>query len=87
MLAHRCEADAAQLAMVEAGLGIGICQEGLARARPALVPVLATAVSFTLEPWLTMHEDLRASRRIRLLFDHLAEALGRLWSRAPRNAL
>jgi hypothetical protein len=24
-----------------------------------------------------MHQDLRDSRRVRLLFDHLAEALGR----------
>jgi hypothetical protein len=26
--------------------------------------------------WLAMHEDLRASRRVRLLFDHLAGELG-----------
>jgi hypothetical protein len=27
--------------------------------------------------WLVMHEDLRASRRVRLLFDHLAPELQR----------
>ena len=30
---------------------------------------------FKLEIWLAMHEDLRATRRIRLSFDHLAEGL------------
>jgi hypothetical protein len=25
--------------------------------------------------WLVMHEDAKATRRIRLLFDHLAEGL------------
>jgi DNA-binding transcriptional LysR family regulator len=34
-------------------------------------------VRFRLEMWLALHEDLRASRRVRLLFDHLAEELGR----------
>jgi DNA-binding transcriptional LysR family regulator len=87
MFAHRCETDAAQLAMVEAGLGIGVCQQGIARTRPALIPVLPDAVEFTLTPWLVMHEDLRASRRIRLLYDHLAGGLARLWARGQRDAL
>jgi hypothetical protein len=31
--------------------------------------------SFRLEIWLAMHEDLRATQRVRLLFDHLAKDL------------
>ena len=43
---------------------------------PALVPVLPGQVEFGLEMWLVMHEDLRASRRVRLVFDHLAAGPG-----------
>jgi hypothetical protein len=39
------------------------------------VPVLQDRVMFQLEMWVVMHEDLRASRRVRLLFDHLVEEL------------
>ena len=33
-------------------------------------------VGFDLETWVVMHEDLKATRRMRLMFDHLVEALG-----------
>jgi hypothetical protein len=39
------------------------------------VPVLPRAFHFRLEMWLALHEDLRGSRRVRLLFDHLAAEL------------
>lgn len=76
IFAFRCDNDLAQLAALRAGLGIGACQHGIARREPALVPVLARVIGFSLEMWLAMHEDLRASRRVRLLFDHLVRELG-----------
>ncbi|MGO8920512.1 MAG: LysR family transcriptional regulator [Stellaceae bacterium] len=75
LFAFRADSDLAQLAALRAGLGIGGCQHGIARRERDLVPVLPQALSFSLEMWLAMHEDLRASRRVRLLFDHLAAAL------------
>jgi hypothetical protein len=39
--------------------------------------VLHTAIRLPLEMWLAMHEDLRATRRVRLLYDLLAEELSR----------
>ena len=72
----RSDSDLAQLAALRAGLGIGGCQHGIARPDTTLIPVLPGTVAFTLEMWLAMHEDLRASRRVRLLFDHLARELG-----------
>jgi DNA-binding transcriptional LysR family regulator len=39
------------------------------------VRVLPHAFGFTLPMWLVMHEDLKASPRVRLLFDHLAVKL------------
>jgi DNA-binding transcriptional LysR family regulator len=73
----RCDSDLAQLAALRAGVGIGGCQENIAREDPDLIRVLPNALRFELEIWLAMHEDLRATRRIRLLFDHLAEGLAR----------
>ncbi|MCO5081386.1 MAG: LysR family transcriptional regulator [Rhizobiaceae bacterium] len=72
---YRSDSDLAQLAALRAGLGIGVCQVALARRSPDLIPVLPDQIQFHLEMWLVMHEDLRTSRRIRLLFDHLSGAL------------
>ncbi len=75
MLRFRCDDESAQLNAIRAGMGIGAMQAGIARLNPKLRPVLAGALSFGLECWLTMHEDLRHSARVRLVADHLAENL------------
>jgi DNA-binding transcriptional LysR family regulator len=75
MFGFRCDSDLAQLAALRAGVGIGGCQENIARRDAGLVRVLPNALRFELEIWLAMHEDLRTTRRIRLLFDHLADGL------------
>lgn len=74
-LALRTDSDPAQLALVRAGAGIGICQVALARRAPELVRVLPHAFSLPLETWVTMHEDLRDSPRCRVTFDALVDAL------------
>ena len=68
----RSDSDLAQLAAMRAGFGIGVCQDGLAR-RYGLTPVLPNFSLFTLGVWIVMHENLRGSRRMRLMFDHLVE--------------
>lgn len=73
--AVRTDNDLAQLAAVRAGLGIGGVQVGIAALENSLVAVLPGTVGFTLDMWLVMHEDVRAVRRVRLMFDHLAAAL------------
>lgn len=73
--ALRCDSDVAQLMAVKAGFGIGACQLGLAADEPELVRVLPDAVEFGYEMWVAMHEDLRDTRRVRLLFDHLVDGL------------
>ena len=75
MFALRCDADLAQLAALRAGYGLGICQLGIARRDPELVEVLSGAFKFELDMWLVMHKDLRNTRRMRLLFDHLVQEL------------
>jgi DNA-binding transcriptional LysR family regulator len=71
----RTDSDMAQYAALLAGYGIAGCQDALARRHPELVPVVPGQFQIMLDCWLAMHEDLRHLRRVRLLFDHLAEEL------------
>jgi DNA-binding transcriptional LysR family regulator len=71
----RCDSDLVQLAALRAGVGVGGCQENIARRTSELVAVLPNAIQYALEVWLVMHENLKTTRRVRLLFDHLAAGL------------
>lgn len=71
----RSDSELAQLALLRAGAGIGGCQAGIARRDAELQPVFHDQFEFTMEMWLAYHEDLRASRRVRLLVDFLATEL------------
>jgi DNA-binding transcriptional LysR family regulator len=73
--ALRTDSDLAHLAAVRAGFGIGFIQHGIARRDPDLVSILPGEVSLPMEMWLVLHEDLRASRRLRLMMDYLATGL------------
>lgn len=75
MFSLRTDNDLAQLAAIRAGYGVGAAQVGIARRDPDLVRVLPKAFAVPLETWLVMHEDLRASPRIRRVFDALSEGL------------
>ncbi|MCK2165983.1 LysR family transcriptional regulator [Thalassospira xiamenensis] len=74
----RSDNHLAQLAMVRNGLGIGLCQIGLARRNDRLVRVLAD-FSVPLDTWVTMHEDLRDSLRCRVVFDVLVAGMKEYW--------
>jgi DNA-binding transcriptional LysR family regulator len=76
MFALRSDSEHAQLAALRSGFGIGGCQEGVAARDPDLVAVLPRDFRVVLEMWLVMHEGLRSLRRVRLLYDHLADELG-----------
>jgi DNA-binding transcriptional LysR family regulator len=73
--AMRSNSDLAQLALIRAGAGIGLCQAAIARRDNAMVRVLPKQFSLPLETWITMHEDLRNSPRCRVTFDALVEGL------------
>ena len=70
----RSDSDLAQLAAVRAGFGVGVCQDAMAR-RFGLTRVMPNVTVFTLTTWVVMHENLKASRRMRLMFDHLVAGL------------
>jgi DNA-binding transcriptional LysR family regulator len=73
--AFRADNDVAQLAALRAGYGVGACQAPIAHRDPDLVPVLEDAFRYEMEVWVAMHEDLKSSRRMRLMFDWLVEGL------------
>jgi len=73
--ALRCDSQPVNLAMVRAGVGIGIVMVPLARRSPDLVAVLPGLPLPVLPVWLTAHRELRASRRLQRVFDHLASGL------------
>ena len=73
--AFRTDNDVAQLAAIRAGLGLGICQVGLAARDPLLERVLPEVFSFDLETFVVTHEDLKDVRRVRLVFDALVSGL------------
>ncbi|WP_235522731.1 LysR family transcriptional regulator, partial [Caulobacter sp. Root342] len=73
----RTDNDVAQLAAIRAGLGLGLCQVGLAARDPMLERVLPEVFSFDLETFVVTHEDLKDVRRVRLVFDALVTGLTR----------
>jgi DNA-binding transcriptional LysR family regulator len=76
IFAFRCDSDLGQWAALRSGFGIGFCQVALGK-REGLVAILPDALDFKLDVWVVMHRDLRSTKRVRLMFDHLARALER----------
>lgn len=71
---QRSDSDLAQLALIRAGAGIGVCQVGLAE-RYSLIRVLPDKLALKLATSVTMHTDLRNSPRCRVAFDALVKGL------------
>ncbi|NNE51273.1 MAG: LysR family transcriptional regulator [Sulfitobacter sp.] len=69
----RCDDPMAQIAHLQAGLGVGVCQVRLAH-RLGLKRVLPD-LSYTMPAWLVVHEDQARLKRIRHVFDALRTAL------------
>ncbi|MEO5669510.1 MAG: LysR substrate-binding domain-containing protein, partial [Ramlibacter sp.] len=60
---------------VRAGLGVGFVADYLARRDNQLVAILPMIKIPPLPIWLTVHRELRTSRRIRAVYDFLAAAV------------
>ncbi len=63
--------------MARQGLGIGVMLADVAVRTPEMEVVLHEQPAIPVEFWLTAHSEVRESRRIRVVFDFLAEALAR----------
>ena len=60
---------------IRAGLGVGFVSEHLIRSDPAVIPVLPKLKIEPLPVWLAVHKEIRTSKRIRAVYDFLADAL------------
>lgn len=74
--AFRCDDFIAQWQAVRAGMGIGFIASYMARTDPDVVQVLTGQLRVPPLPmWLAVHREIRTSKRIRAVYDFLAEAL------------
>ena len=65
----------ANWALVQQGLGIGAMMVDIAASMPGVVRVLDDVPPVVFPIWLVTHRELRTARRIRVVFDLLADAL------------
>lgn len=64
-----------QWELCKRGLGIGFFMEDVGDPAPEVVRVLPSLPTLPVPIWLVSHRELRTSRRIRVVFDRLAEVL------------
>lgn len=64
--------------MVRQGLGVSVMSRDVGRATPQVEQVLPDRPPFLFPVWLVTHRELHTARRIRLVFDHIADALPRM---------
>lgn len=72
-----CYADhtVAHWALVRQGMGIGAMIDEIAQATPGIVRVLDDVPPVIFPIWLVTHRELRTARRIRVVFEALAQGL------------
>jgi DNA-binding transcriptional LysR family regulator len=73
--AFRCDNHLVNWQALQAGLGIGIGMQWLARQYPDLQRIMPEQAIPRLPVWLTSHRELKSNQRIRTVFDFLAQAL------------
>ncbi|MGP9818728.1 LysR family transcriptional regulator [Salinarimonas sp. NSM] len=62
--------------LVRRGLGVGIVLEGIAERLGGLVRLFPDTPGTPVPLWLVTHGEMRTSRRVRVVFEALAEGLG-----------
>ena len=63
--------------MARAGMGVAVMSDEIAEKFAEFEPVLTEIAPFAFPTWLVTHRELNTSRRIRLVFDHLAAYLSK----------
>lgn len=74
-ISHATNNGIAYWALVQQGLGIGMMSDDVARATPGIEVLLPDLARIPVPVWLVTHRELHMSKRIRLVFDLLADAL------------
>lgn len=71
-----CDNHLVQWEMVKQGLGVGIQASIIADATPGMERALPDLETISFPVWLVSHRELHTSRRVRTVFDLLAEEIG-----------
>lgn len=82
----RCDTQTTYWELVRAGCGIGFGQAMVARSDPDIVKVDLGVPIPGLPVWLTAHEGVRHTPRVRMVWTLLAEGLGRIVVKRPGAA-
>lgn len=69
------ESHLVQWELVKQGLGLGFMSESVGDTEPLVERALQKHEGFDFEVWLVVHRELNTSRRLRLVYDFLAEEL------------
>jgi DNA-binding transcriptional LysR family regulator len=70
------EQQLVQWELVKQGLGLGIMMEQIGDAEPRVVRAFPELPPYPVPLWLVSHREVRTSRRVRVVFDLLAQGLG-----------
>ncbi|MEO0497333.1 MAG: LysR family transcriptional regulator [Pseudomonadota bacterium] len=76
----------ANWALVKAGLGVGVAMIEVGDAEPGMVRIFKDLPTVEFPIWLVAHSELRTSRRIRFVFDALAEGLSEWGHQGPSES-
>ncbi|MXQ07043.1 LysR family transcriptional regulator [Alphaproteobacteria bacterium GH1-50] len=71
----RSKSHAVHWEMARAGIGIGLNSNAVGQKTPGMVPILADKLKFEFPVWLVAPRELKTSRRVRIVYDRLAERL------------
>lgn len=71
------ESQLVQWALIKQGLGVGVMAELIGDAEPLVERVLPELAAIMFPVWLASHRELHTSRRVRVVFDLLANELAR----------
>lgn len=74
-ITHSTDSGLAYWALVREGLGIGVMSDDVAARTPGIEAILPDIAVVQVPVWLVTHRELHTSRRIRMVFDTLADAL------------
>lgn len=61
--------------LIKLGAGIGVLPIDIGQQQTQLERIADELIEFDVENWLVTHSELRTNRRIRVVYDHLAQAL------------
>lgn len=75
-----CASGMLILALARHGLGLAVLTDDMVVGHPELEVVLPDLPGFPIPVWLITHRELHTSRRIRVVFDTIAEYVGELQS-------